>query len=305
MSMPLISIVIPNYNYARFLPQAVRSAAEQEYPNTELVVVDDCSCDDSMQVLEDLREKYPDAFPGGFCVERNRENMGAHAALNRGIGLAKGRFAALMNADDLYQKNRLRVMYDALSEMGARLAFSGVRCIGPQGEPASGEFAEKMRSLPQTVSGVRFAALAAVAENVAVSTGNMLVETAFHRELGGFRDYRYVHDYDFLFRACLASEPAYVPETDYLYRLHGDNTFMKLADIGIAENRLVWLEMYAAVKRGDVKNEKILAEPDYVQLFREAARAYGFQKKVMWQIAGTPAGAAVAAAMRKKLKKAT
>lgn len=303
MKLPLISVVIPNYNYAGFLPEAIRSAADQTYPEKELIVVDDCSKDKSMEVLGDLRRNLGHLFSGGFRIEQNACNMGAHETLNYGIAISKGEYVAIMNADDLFQSNRLVAMSSAMQSSGARLAFSDVSCIDGGGNRLNTPFASKLRSLPGSAAGKPFAALAAVAENIAVSTGNMMMTKTLHQELGGFRSYRYVHDYDFLFRALLASEPVYVPETDYLYRIHGNNTFTKLQNIGIAENRLIWLEMYEAVKNGRVTNSVILEHPDYARMFRDAAYAYGFQKKVMWRIAGTPLGSLVAAAMRAKLSK--
>lgn len=303
MNAPLISVVVPNYNYARFLPQAVRSVADQTYPRTELVVVDDGSADDSLSVLDDLQSRLRNRFSDGFHILSGTGNMGAHAALNTGIAQAKGEYIAILNADDLFEADRLETMHDALSKTGAQLAFSDVRCIGPGGEAIDDEFARKMRALPKSTQKHPFVAAAAAAENVAVSTGNMLMTKSLHEKLGGFRSYRYVHDYDFLLRASLASEPVYVPGTDYLYRIHGDNSFTKLQKIGIAENRLVWLETYERIKHGEVSNETILCTPRYKEILHAAAGAYGFQKKAVWLIAGTPAGSAVAALMRSKLRR--
>lgn len=303
MSELLTSVVVPNYNYARFLPASIGSAAQQTYQPIELIVVDDASSDESTAVLQQLREEYQDRFGGQFRILRHAQNAGAHAAINDGIQAARGRFVTILNADDLFEEDRLAELHAVAQRSGARFVFSGVRCIDRDGKPLDDEFARKMHSLPLTAEQHLFVALAAVAENVAVSTGNMFFEKDLWSELGGFRGYRYVHDYDFLFRACLACEPAFAADTDYLYRIHGDNTFSKLQEIGIAENRLVWLEMYSAVQSGRVRNPRILDHPDYADLFRAAADAYGFQKKVMWRIAGTRIGDAVAAVMRTKLRK--
>lgn len=302
MSSPLISIVVPNYNYARFLPQAIQSIADQTYPNMELVVADDGSTDDSLQILEDLQNRFRSRFAGGIRVLKSGGNEGAHAALNKGIRHAQAGRVAILNADDLFEPDRLEKMHAAMERTGARLAFSDVRCIGPAGEALDDAFSRRMAALPKSVLNHPFVAAAAVAENVAVSTGNMLLDRKLHAELGGFRSYRYVHDYDFLLRASLLTEPLYIEGTEYLYRIHGENSFTKLQKIGIAENRLVWLETYARIKDGDVSNADMLRLGDYQALMHEAARAYGFQKKAMWAIAGTPAGAAAAALMRLRLR---
>lgn len=298
---PLVSVVIPNYNYARFLPDAIASVAAQSYPNLEMIVVDDASTDDSLRVLDILRAQYADRFDGRYFVEPQTENSGAHAALNAGIHMARGDYVAILNADDLFEPDRIARMHDAAAATGARLLFSDVQCIGPDGADLHSEFADKLRSLPRSVQQHPYVAVAAVAENVAVSTGNMFMSRTLHAELGGFRAFQYVHDYDYLLRASLQSEPAYVPGTNYLYRIHGDNTYTKLQDIGIAENRLVWLDAYGRIKRGNISHLELLNAPHHVELFRAAADAYGWQKRIMWRIAGTWMGSAVAAIMRRKL----
>lgn len=69
--------------------------------------------------------------------------------------------------------------------------------------------------------------LALVAANVAVSSGNIFVDRALANAIGGFRPYRYNHDWDFCLRALERSEPAFVRDPLYVYRLHGANTILE------------------------------------------------------------------------------
>ncbi len=282
----LLSVVIPSYNYAGFLPQAVKSVAAQTYPEIELVIVDDCSQDDSCAVIRALEQRYRGAFSGGIRVILNDVNMGAHAAINRGIAEAQGEWAAVLNADDLYEKDRFAVMMKQAG--GARFAFSAVRCIGAAGEPLLTEQALAFQAIQDQIAGKRSVALAAVAENITISTGNMVFEKKLFWELGGFQNYQYVHDYDFFLRACLVTEPVFVGGTAYLYRLHGNNSFTRLQKEGRVENRVVWLAFYAAVKQGRVQNEVILENPAYKKEFYAAVCREGNKKKTLWKWAGTP-----------------
>ena len=88
---PLVSIVINNYNYGRFLAQAVDSALAQTYEATELIVVDDGSTDDSRAVLEPYRSRAK-------VIEKT--NGGQASAFNAGIALAQGEYILLLDADD-------------------------------------------------------------------------------------------------------------------------------------------------------------------------------------------------------------
>ena len=91
-SEPLISIVIPAYNYARFLPEAIGSALAQTYGRTEVIVVDDGSTDNTPEVVKPFLER----------IHYHRKiNGGLSAARNTGTELAKGEFLIFLDADDL------------------------------------------------------------------------------------------------------------------------------------------------------------------------------------------------------------
>ena len=78
---PLVSIVINNYNYARFLPEAIESALAQTYPHKEIIVVDDGSTDDSRRVMESYGDRIKPIY---------KKNGGQASAMNLGYEAAKG-----------------------------------------------------------------------------------------------------------------------------------------------------------------------------------------------------------------------
>ena len=90
-SSPLVSIVIDNYNYARFLPVAIDSALGQSYGHKEIVVVDDGSTDDSAEVI---------ASYGDRVVPVLRDNGGQAAAFNAGLEASRGEIVVFLDADD-------------------------------------------------------------------------------------------------------------------------------------------------------------------------------------------------------------
>jgi glycosyltransferase involved in cell wall biosynthesis len=89
---PLVSIVIPAYNLARYLEEAIDSVLNQDYQNIELIVLDDGSTDDTRQVLE--------KYQGRFHWE-SHGNMGQANTLNRGWQMSKGEILAYLSADDI------------------------------------------------------------------------------------------------------------------------------------------------------------------------------------------------------------
>jgi glycosyltransferase involved in cell wall biosynthesis len=109
MSQPLVSVVIPVYNGAAFLREALQSVFAQDYAACEVIVVDDGSTDDSVACAR--------AFPG-VRVE-TQANQGNAAARNRGIALARGEFVALIDQDDVWRPEKLRRQVEALQAQPA------------------------------------------------------------------------------------------------------------------------------------------------------------------------------------------
>lgn len=106
MTPPLVTTVIPSYNHAQYIEQSMQSVLDQDYPNIQLIVVDDGSKDESHTVIRNFAERNP-------LVEiiLNNENRGQSAVFNQAIAIAKGEFIQLLPSDDWYlpQKTRLQV----------------------------------------------------------------------------------------------------------------------------------------------------------------------------------------------------
>ncbi|MBE9126805.1 MULTISPECIES: glycosyltransferase family 2 protein [unclassified Coleofasciculus] len=89
----LFSIIINNYNYGKFLTEAIESALAQTYPNTEIIVVDDGSTDNSREIIHTYEEKI---------IPVLKENGGQASAFNAGFKASKGEIICFLDADDYY-----------------------------------------------------------------------------------------------------------------------------------------------------------------------------------------------------------
>jgi glycosyltransferase involved in cell wall biosynthesis len=115
---PLVSVLIPHYNQARFLGEAVDSVWAQTYPNVELVVVDDCSTElDAAPVLNEL-EEHEDV-----TVVRLEDNGGPSRARNRGLEHCSGRYVLPLDADNLLLSEALELLVEQLSTAGEDVGF--------------------------------------------------------------------------------------------------------------------------------------------------------------------------------------
>lgn len=101
---PLVSIIIANYNYGRFLPAAIDSALQQSYPEIEVIVVDDGSTDNSCEIIVDYGDQILPIF---------KENGGQASALNAGFGQSHGDVVIFLDADDVLLGNTAQRVVEA------------------------------------------------------------------------------------------------------------------------------------------------------------------------------------------------
>lgn len=92
---PTVSVVIPCYNYAHYLPYAVESVVTQEGVDVDVLIIDDCSSDDSLAVAQELAARHP-----GVRAIRNEKNLGLIGTANKGLAAVTGKYALLISADD-------------------------------------------------------------------------------------------------------------------------------------------------------------------------------------------------------------
>jgi glycosyltransferase involved in cell wall biosynthesis len=102
MEQPLVSVVIACYNCEKYVELAVRSIIEQTYKNLEILIIDDCSTDNSYTILKQLTEK-----DNRIILMKNETNLKLAKNLNNMISIAKGKYIARMDADDISLSERI------------------------------------------------------------------------------------------------------------------------------------------------------------------------------------------------------
>lgn len=218
-----VSVVVPSYNHARYVDAALDSLLQQTRPPDEIVVIDDGSTDASPS-----RVRAFGARAGDRVRIVLRENRGAAATINEAIRLSTGDWVHILNSDDRFTPDRLEAMGRALASAGASWGFSRCRFVDAAGTelaPGASAQADNQRRAFDSVGAHDTLGMAFVAGNVATTSGTLAFSRGLFDRLGGFRDFRYVHDWDFCLRASLEDEPAFAPREHYEYRLHGSNTF--------------------------------------------------------------------------------
>lgn len=125
----MVSVVIPSYNREATIERAVKSVLDQTYKDIEVIVVDDCSTDNTGKIVENMikadnRVRY-------YKLEKN---SGACVARNKGIDLAQGEYIAFQDSDDEWLPKKLELQIDAMKENKADICFCQFRRFNRKGE---------------------------------------------------------------------------------------------------------------------------------------------------------------------------
>lgn len=259
---PLISVIMPCYNAARFVEEAVASVMGQTYPAVELIVIDDGSDDRSVEILKSLAARYAPRMKLLFA-----SRLGPYPCRNLGLAQARGSRIAFLDADDYWTPDALEKLNVALDQACADLAYSGWQNLGA-GAPGQnphvppkyedGDMAEAfLRSCPWPIHAA-------------------LVQRGVIDAVHGFSERRFSSmDYDLWLRILARTRRMVrVPEVLAFYRWHG---------MQISTNR--WRQVLDALQ---ARKDFIVHHPDLVahmaphklteltdgHLIKEAYRAY-------------------------------
>lgn len=205
-----VSVVVPSYNAERFLPEAIASVRAQTRPALELIVIDDCSSDGSLDVARRL---------GATCLS-TPAHAGPSAARNVGIRAARGALVAFLDADDLWEPDHLARTVELLERFpSAAVAFGGVRQFtydvdlrnvagpplhragAPLGAPADIFWTLLHENL--------------LSQSAAVARRDALIEAGCYDE-----SMHYAEDYDLWLRVALRAPFVGTPSVTTNYRVH-------------------------------------------------------------------------------------
>lgn len=123
-----VSIIMPSYNTAKFIGDSIRSVLAQTYENWELLIVDDCSTDQTDAVVAEFDDPRIRYF-------KNERNSGAAISRNWALREAQGEWIAFLDSDDLWEAEKLEKQLIFMKETGASFSYTGYQEIDEQGNP--------------------------------------------------------------------------------------------------------------------------------------------------------------------------
>lgn len=125
----LVSIITPVYNAERFLSETLASVFAQTYEKLEVILVDDCSTDGSVEIINSYAKQYPDKV----IYYRNQQNVGAGVSRNKALELAKGRYIAFLDSDDIWHEKKLSKQLKKMSDVQAPLCYTAIEMVDELG----------------------------------------------------------------------------------------------------------------------------------------------------------------------------
>ena len=214
---PLVSVLISNYNYGRFLEDAVRSVLRQTYENLEVILCDDGSTDDSLQIAESLTSE------DDRVTLLRKENGGQASAFNASFAQCKGEIICFLDADDTFDSGKVQRCVDAFCTSHAGLVVHQMMIVDENG-----------RGLQRIPTFTRFEQ-GWIGERVLARGGRWrwgpTSAVAIRREIGDRvfpmpeRGFRTDADTFLLMLAPLLAPVCGLKEILAFYRLHGSNAF--------------------------------------------------------------------------------
>lgn len=233
---PCVSVVIPAYRHQAFVGEAIASVLNQTLEDFELIVIDDGSPDDTATVAEHALAGDPRAR----LVRQT--NAGSHATINRGLELARGDWIAILNSDDRYHPERLARLLAAAGDHD--FLVSDLRLIDAAGGAVidPGHWFNGMIECFRQYARANGNLEGLLYGNYTASTSNFFFRRELASAIGGFRNYRYIVDWEFALRAALHAPERFIYLIDeplFDYRIHGANTILAGALRGALEiNRM-------------------------------------------------------------------
>ncbi|MDI1304079.1 MAG: glycosyltransferase family 2 protein [bacterium] len=129
MEIPLVSIITPSFNSEKFIAETIQSVQNQTYQNWEMIIVDDCSSDETVSIVTKMT-----LLDNRIQLFQSEKNSGTGIARNTALTKCKGRYISFLDADDLWKPQKLEKQIDFLKTNNLPFTFSFYDCIDEEGK---------------------------------------------------------------------------------------------------------------------------------------------------------------------------
>ena len=130
----MVSVITPVYNARKYIGQTIESVLKQTYKNIELILVDDCSTDDSKVIIEQYIKEH-----NNIKYHLQPQNGGAAVARNTALDLAQGRYVAFLDSDDIWYKEKTDKQLKLMKDKDAAICFAAIEMIDENNNQIKGK----------------------------------------------------------------------------------------------------------------------------------------------------------------------
>lgn len=227
---PRVSITIVTYNHADFIVDCLDSIRAQDYPNLEVIVCDDCSPDNTADIIEKYAENYPH-FISHFV--KHAENIGISRNCNYALSQATGDYVVPFSGDDIMMKNKIKTQVAVMQKNPqAIMSFSNMEWFWSEnGRKICNHFGLLQR--PST-------SLGKVLGDFSIPTPSMMIDWRKAKDLRYRENLRYTNDMLFVIEMMLRGPVIYIPDVLVRYRKHKKSVTMNNY---FYEDRVLLLDM--------------------------------------------------------------
>jgi len=261
-SQPLVSVIVPCYNHEAYVAECIQSVLNQSYPNIELIVLDDGSKDNSVEVIQKLRSSHPFIFEA-------QKNKGLSATLNKAITTyATGKYIAIIASDDFWDIHKIKTQVNFMEKHPEMAMCCSNTAIVNQTSEIIGEFDAKSFRVPYNFSNI------ALGKSF-VAAVTVLTKKEIYDSVGLFDETLLIEDLDMWLRIADVYPIGFINEVTAFYRQHGSNTSSRLVAMTEARFRILdkWKHK-GAVYRKMKRNFELLALSELGKDFPNEAKKY-------------------------------
>lgn len=235
--MILVSVIIPTYNRAATIEASIRSVLEQSVQETEVIIVDDCSADNTEAVITGIRDER-------IRYVKNAMNMGAAKSRNIGAAGAQGKYLAFNDSDDIWQHDKLEKQLRYLEDRPEiRMVYCALNL----------HMGNKTQTIPDTGLPLEGHILATLIQGNTVGTPTILIEREFFLNIGGFDEsILALEDWEFALRVSQNEKIGYVNEC--LVDAYSDDAGVNANGINAMKAQISIMQRYAASKKELCRN---------------------------------------------------
>lgn len=260
MKRPLVSVVMPNFNGASFIRESIESVLSQTYGNLELIVVDDGSADNSLEILQNYHKRI---------TLISITNNGASAARNEGIKEANGIYLAFIDSDDIWDSSKIEKQMFKLLDDNLDLVYCSGTEFGPSVKQPKLHQAKFSGDCYRYFSEFPTVAVVTLGCSTAVIRRELIEKSGFFDE--NFKGP--AEDWDFFRRVCKFANVGFVDEDLVHYRIHDRNVSRSSAISYFDGNKMaikkmlsednsiqranVWIKFYMVFMKESVKTRNI------------------------------------------------